>query len=54
MVVGAKVLGCLLGCDSLLGRTWTEGCRVGRDVVRGIRLRTGTSVGSYGTSFVVG
>ena len=38
MVVGAKVLGCLLGGDSLLGQTWMEVCRVGRDVVRGLRL----------------
>ena len=49
MVVGAKVLGCLLGGDSLLGKTWMEVCMVGHDVVR-----TGTAVGSYGTAFVVG
>ena len=38
MVVGAKVLGCSLGGDSLLGKTWMEVCRVGCDVVRGLRL----------------
>ena len=35
MVVGAKVLGCSLVGDSLIGRTWMEVCRVGRDVVCG-------------------
>ena len=54
MMVGAKVLGCLLGGDSLLRRNWMEVCRVGRNVVRGIRLRIGTAIGSYGTAFVVG
>ena len=49
-----NVIGCLLGGDSLLGRTWMEVCRVGRDVVGGLRLRIGTAVGSYGTAFVVG
>ena len=53
-MVGAKVLGCLLGGDSLLGRTWMEVCRVGRNVIREIFLRTCTAVGSYGTAFVVG
>ena len=54
MVVGAKVLGCLLGGDLLLGKTWMEVCMVGHDVVRGLRLRSGTAVGSYGTEFFVG
>ena len=49
MVVGAKVLGCLLGGDLLIVRTWMEVCLVGNDVVH-----AGTSVGSYGTAFVVG
>ena len=38
MVVGTKVLGCLLGGDSLLGQTCMEVCRVGRDVVCGLRF----------------
>ena len=54
MVVGSKVLGCLIGCDLLLGRTCMEVFRVGHNVIRGLRLRTGTAVGSYGTAFVVG
>ena len=54
MVVGVEVLGCLLGGDSLLRRTWMEVCRVGHNAVRGIHLRIGTAIGSYGTAFVVG
>ena len=49
MVVGAKVLGCFLGCNFLLGRTWMEVCMVGHDVVH-----IGTAVVSYGTAFFVG
>ena len=54
VVVGVKVFGCLLGGDLLLERSWMEVCRVGHYVVRGLRLRTGTAVGSYGNVFAVG